>query len=984
MVILIRSLSINYIFCFSFKKKAILFLFFLFTIKSFSQINEGTVSEQFVRKHYTNADGLNNLQCFTIEESLKDQYYISTQDGLNLLDGTGIKKYFTTEDGIILNKIVSINNNIYGTIEDESKLFISTNNFKRLINFDNKNKIIKNANINFLNKDTAIISYNCNDYSTNFVFLNLANYKFSQPFTLQTYIQLFKVESNGGIIAYNNTQKCIFYFLENFKIKDTFFINNSIEINEQSFYNPEGIFFTPVIKNCKIELEKGLKFKKSETCNYAKIFLKKNILVYVDNGILYIIKNNIKYDLGKFTAFINSTYIDQQNNLWICAQSGLFNYYKNGIKKITLNGISNELNQVDFIDKKDNNWILSSILNGFVTSNNNLNNWKYDSDVNKLNKKFNYGNVGKTRNGSFFCKDGTLFFPIKNILIVKKNNSIKHYYLSKNEDDRVVGIVNDSLRKNSYLLTNFSLFRYSHFDNSIVMLFSNSKIDKHGYFCDIVLRNNGDLVLGSNKVELYKNSKLTTLIEFKDLNKFYFAKSNDESIWIAKDKLLWLLKKDDVAPTYVAEIFNNSIINSMVFYKKFLVFGSWYELIFFDTEIYKSNKKIVTYQFGKTNGLYTYKGGIRSLLSDEKNNCIYWPCNDNFYKIFPEIILANYTIYEKPIINNIYANNFTEKNKEVADSIGSNKISLNEKYRNLFFNVGFSYQINTNRPNIRYRLLGYQKKWFTTTTTDIRYYNLPSGKYQLEIQLSLNSDNWSESTFSNEIIIQSYWYETLLFKILVVLAIAGLLYLLYAFRIRQLKKIIAVRKKISADLHDDIGSTLSSINMYSQVAQLQENVSPHINTIQENTKEALEKLDDIVWATNPKNDKLENLIERIQNFAKSLLNAKQINFIFNYDTTIKTTKINEATRQTLFLIIKEAINNLAKYAEAANCNLDLHIKNKTIYCIITDDGNGFDTNTPTERNGLLNMQNRTTALKGKFEINSEINKGTIIKVQLPL
>jgi signal transduction histidine kinase len=218
----------------------------------------------------------------------------------------------------------------------------------------------------------------------------------------------------------------------------------------------------------------------------------------------------------------------------------------------------------------------------------------------------------------------------------------------------------------------------------------------------------------------------------------------------------------------------------------------------------------------------------------------------------------------------------------------------------------------------------------------------------------------------------------------VALSIAGLLYILYSFRIRQLKKVLAVRKKISSDLHDDIGSTLSTINMYSQVAQLQPNSMEHIANIQENTKEVLEKLDDIVWATNPKNDQVKNLVERLDNFAKPLLNAKQIQFTFTYNTAISTTKIPENTRQNLYLICKEAINNIAKYAQAKNCILQLTIKNKTIYCSIIDDGIGFDTNQATERNGILNMQLRTQQLKGSFHISSQLNKGTTIELQLPL
>jgi signal transduction histidine kinase len=94
--------------------------------------------------------------------------------------------------------------------------------------------------------------------------------------------------------------------------------------------------------------------------------------------------------------------------------------------------------------------------------------------------------------------------------------------------------------------------------------------------------------------------------------------------------------------------------------------------------------------------------------------------------------------------------------------------------------------------------------------------------------------------------------------------------------------------------------------------------------------------------------------------------------------------IQETTRQTLYLICKEAINNTAKYAEATTCNIDLHIIKNTIHCSITDNGKGFDTTSSTNRNGLLNMQLSTTRLKGKLHITSRASEGTRVVVELPV
>ena len=260
---------------------------------------------------------------------------------------------------------------------------------------------------------------------------------------------------------------------------------------------------------------------------------------------------------------------------------------------------------------------------------------------------------------------------------------------------------------------------------------------------------------------------------------------------------------------------------------------------------------------------------------------------------------------------------------------------------------------------------------------------LTPGKYSIEVKVV--EQNHKEYHFPKILLhFLPKWYQTFLFKLLLVLTILALITLLYRFRIRQLKKVLIVRQKISQNLHDDIGSTLSAINLYTQVAKLNDGNSSAIENIDQNTKEVLEKLDDIIWATNPKNDKLKNLQERMEDFAIPLLNACSINFIFNHGDEIKEHKIGEAIRQNLFIIFKETINNVAKHSQCHNCTVSLTQKNKNIYYSITDDGMGFDATKPTQRNGLINMQLRVKELRGKILIDSSENNGTIISIVLPL
>ena len=312
-------------------------------------------------------------------------------------------------------------------------------------------------------------------------------------------------------------------------------------------------------------------------------------------------------------------------------------------------------------------------------------------------------------------------------------------------------------------------------------------------------------------------------------------------------------------------------------------------------------------------------------------------------------------------------------NLQIPNNVTQTKISF----------IGLNYQ-NPNRVNYWYKINELGDKWIDLKNQNfITLIGIAPGKYTLQVKAA-NEDAVECAPVSMMLHFLPKWYQTLLFKILLAILIAASLFILYSFRIRQLRKVLAVRQKISQNLHDDIGSTLSAINMYTQVAKLQPQSNILINIIEENTQDALGKLDDIIWSTNPKNDKIKNLVERMDGFARPLLQAKNIQFNFTHSNIINEQKIGEATRQNLFFIFKEAINNVVKYADCKNCTVVFEDKNKYICCSIIDDGKGFDPTQPTERNGILNMQLRAKEMKGSFKIESSLLAGTKVVVRLPV
>jgi signal transduction histidine kinase len=214
-----------------------------------------------------------------------------------------------------------------------------------------------------------------------------------------------------------------------------------------------------------------------------------------------------------------------------------------------------------------------------------------------------------------------------------------------------------------------------------------------------------------------------------------------------------------------------------------------------------------------------------------------------------------------------------------------------------------------------------------------------------------------------------------------------LLFAFVLYRDAQLLEVEKLRNKLSKDLHDDIGSTLSSISINSayvekMALEMHPDVRSAIHDIGESARCAMENMSDIVWAINPKNETFKNMIERFEVFAQNILGAKNIRLHLSVIDPLLGKKLTLPQRKNLYLILKESINNIAKYSSAANCYVSTSSDKETIYLKIEDDGLGFDEQGRGQcGNGLANMKARARELDAEFSIASEKSKGTVITIE---
>ena len=267
--------------------------------------------------------------------------------------------------------------------------------------------------------------------------------------------------------------------------------------------------------------------------------------------------------------------------------------------------------------------------------------------------------------------------------------------------------------------------------------------------------------------------------------------------------------------------------------------------------------------------------------------------------------------------------------------------------------------------------------------------DLQPGKYVLHIK-ALNGNGIFSKEIAFPITIKPPFWRTWWFISICILALALLLYSLYRYRINRIIEMQHVRNSISRDLHDEIGATLSSVNMLSAVALIkaghENQASPIIQQIKDSVQRAGESMDDIVWSVNPANDLAVDTFARIRKYITELAEPKGVNCIIEIDEPGSTLKLPMELRRDTYLVCKEAVNNALKYSRCSEIRLDIHLSGGQLIIKVADNGSGFDPAVlqQTTRNGISNMRHRVEKHKGIFEIRSENGKGTTVSCRIPL
>ncbi len=329
-------------------------------------------------------------------------------------------------------------------------------------------------------------------------------------------------------------------------------------------------------------------------------------------------------------------------------------------------------------------------------------------------------------------------------------------------------------------------------------------------------------------------------------------------------------------------------------------------------------------------------------------------------------------------------------------------LSVAPDHRRLAFDfAALSYAAPEN-VRYRYRLDGFDDAWTEPGRERLAQYSrLPAGTYTFRVIASNDAGVWNETGAAVGIAVMPFYWQTWWFRLgfggfftaAVVTAVRWLSFRRLRRKLQQAEQQSALyeeRARIARDIHDDLGGSLATIKLRSELA-LQERTSPnpgdeHLQKITGTAQAMLRSLDEIVWAINPGNDTLPHLISYLGQYAVEFLRTASIRCIVDLPDDPPEIEVPSSVRHHLMLGVKEALTNVVRHSQARTVHLAATFADGTLQVVIDDDGCGLAV-TPegSEGDGLRNMRQRMAASGGKFEIEPKSGPGTrlLFRVAIP-
>ncbi|MCX6929694.1 MAG: triple tyrosine motif-containing protein, partial [Verrucomicrobia bacterium] len=300
------------------------------------------------------------------------------------------------------------------------------------------------------------------------------------------------------------------------------------------------------------------------------------------------------------------------------------------------------------------------------------------------------------------------------------------------------------------------------------------------------------------------------------------------------------------------------------------------------------------------------------------------------------------------------------------------------------------------RVRFRYRLEPLHTDWVEAGARRTAFYSyVPPGEYQFRVIACDSCGTWNEAGASLSLLVLRHWWQSWwamgLPALGLMASVAG------AVRISEKRKhqrrlklleqertLERERARISQDLHDDLGSSLTRISLLSDLARADRDnprqVEAHLQKISQSAAQTVRALEEIVWALRPGSDSLQSLVEYIAHFANELFEEDNTRCRLDLPHDLPARSLPPEMRHNIFLVVKEALTNALKHSHAREVRVQAKATTNLLEIVVQDDGRGFETHalvpTPGKCHGLGNMSLRAQEMGGTLEIESALGKGT--------
>jgi len=724
-----------------------------------------------------------------------------------------------------------------------------------------------------------------------------------------------------------------------------------------------------------------------------------------------------KQDEGELANSVAWILVDDENVIWMQTEAGLIKLEVNNQKiKSYLpsnakgSGLCNDCNNVRAICARDKDNLLIGSLHGVY--NFELSTGKFSNIISPVDDKPVWNDIPisaitNDHKGNIFIGswriDGIYVLnndtkKLNNILQPKDHPELSytnmrcllydsHHVLWVGTNEEVLRITNlDEFEKNDFKAKTDIVYKFPERGEQ-------SSVRTGGCFA-LTEAPDGDIWIGSvdglyvydyktRRMRKYVHGDAGTISD-NEVRSIYFSDNND--VWIGTNNgglnHFDISKKTFTAFTTDDGLPNNSIYTILEDHKGFLWLGTNAGLCRFNiadhsVRNYTPRDGIQNFEFNTnaiavtTDGRFCFGGRTGfNIFSPDSMNASFSP---------PQVVITSFKIFDKesPITNSV--------------------LRLPYDKNSVTFNFAALNYYRTNDNQYSYMMEGADKNWVKSGNRQYTSYNnLAPGEYTFNVRAANYTGVWSKAVTSVKFIIYPAWYNTSFFRAILALLIVAGIYGFYRYRLNQVLKLQSLRNRIASDLHDEIGSTLSSISLSSMLIQGKLNGSNTeaeklLQQVSSNTDSMMEALSDIVWAINIRNDRFDNVVNRMRAFAIEILEPCNINIQFNVSEDVLNIQLDMEQRKNVYLIFKEAVNNIAKYSACKNVYINISREHgKTFTLNIADDGRGFemaainDEGKTLSGNGIRNIKKRAAELTGEVTIHSVPAKGTSLNLKFTI